>query len=174
MLPIHRPTVTTCFWLLVLGSCLFLECLYPYLCPKAEMFGQGSICMGTYHQNDSSISRHLYCGVTGTVPYNSQLMAPECPFDSTHSPQGIPRIETAREWGDWVKLKPPLRDSQESWWCRVARSISHFQTAWICWHYSTKFLKLYQDSIEAHGASWIPGTSDISATNWPCHFGRLL
>lgn len=153
MLPIHRPIVTTCFWLLVLGSCLFLECLYPYLCPKAEMFGQGSICMGTYHQNDSSISRHLYCGVTGTVPYNSQLMAPECPFDSTHSPQGIPRIETAREWGDWVKLKPPLRDSQESWWCRVAWSISHFQTAWICWHYSTKFLKLYQDSIEAHGAS---------------------
>ena len=56
--------------LLVLSSCLFLECLHPYPCPNAELFVQGLIRMGTYHQNHllhSSIPRHL-CRVTGPVP----------------------------------------------------------------------------------------------------------
>lgn len=102
MLPIHRPTVTTCFWSLV-PVFLWNASIHTPAQMQRCLFKDWYAWERTI-KITSSILRHLHCGVTGPVPYSSHLMASECPFNSTPSPRGIPRTETAREWGGWVKL----------------------------------------------------------------------
>lgn len=103
MLPIHRPTVTTCFWSLV--PVFFWNASIHTPAQMQKCLFKDWYAWERTIKITSSIPRHLYCGVTGPAPHSFHLMASECPFNSTPSPQGIPRTETAREWGGWVKLK---------------------------------------------------------------------